>query len=101
VKLKCTPTPSGPSYEYILIWAGVDDALSRKIEYYDEGTHLKTLFITEFTEIEGRTVALKYEMVSHQKESRTVMETVEITFSVEPDPSLFTQGGLTRPLPPR
>jgi len=101
VKLKCTPTPSGPSYEYILIWAGVDDALSRKIEYYDEGTHLKTLFITEFTEIEGRTVALKYEMVSHQKESRTVMETVEITFAVEPDPSLFTQGGLTRPLPPR
>jgi hypothetical protein len=26
---------------------------------------------------------------------------VEITFAVEPDPSLFTQGGLTRPLPPR
>ncbi len=101
VKLKCTPTPSGPSYEYIHIWAGVDDALSRKIEYYDEGTHLKTLFLTEFTEIEGRMVALRFEMVSHQKDSRTLMETLEMTFTREPDPSLFTQAALTRPLPPR
>ncbi len=101
VKLRCTPTPSGPSYEYILIWAGVEDALSRKIEYYDEGTHLKTLFLTEFTEIEGRTVAMRFEMVSHQKDSRTLMETLEMTFAQEPDPSLFTQAGLTRPLPPR
>jgi len=100
VKLKCTPTPSGPSYDHIIIWAGVDDALSRKIEYYDDGDHLKTLFLTEFTEIEGRTVAMKFEMVSHQKDSRTLMETLEMTFDIDPDPSLFTQGALTRPLPP-
>jgi hypothetical protein len=101
VKLKCTPTPSGPSYEYIIIWAGVDDALTRKIEYYDDGDLLKTLYLTDFTEIEGRTVAMNFEMVSNQKDSRTLMETLEITFDIDPDPSLFTQAALTRPLPPR
>ncbi len=100
VKLKCTPTPSGPSYDYLILWAGEEDALTRRIEYYDEGEHLKTLFITDFREVEGRTVAMKLEMVSHQKNSRTVMETVEVTFAREPDPSLFTKAALTRAIPP-
>jgi len=100
VKLKCTPTPSGPSYDYLILWAGEEDALTRRIEYYDEGEHLKTLYITDFGEVEGRTVAMKLEMVSHQKNSRTVMETVEVTFAREPDPSLFTKAALTRAIPP-
>lgn len=100
VKLKCTPTPSGPSYDYIILWADVEDALTRRIEYFDDGEHLKTLFITNFQEVEGRTVAMKLEMVSHQKNSRTVMETVEVTFEKEPDPSIFTKASLTRPIPP-
>lgn len=101
VKLKCTPTPSGPSYDYIILWAGKEDALTRRVEYYEEGEHLKTLYISDFREIEGRTVAMRVEMVSEQKDSRTVMETEEITFAEAPDPSIFTQAALTRPLPPQ
>gem|GEM_PF-117357 len=100
VKLKCTPTPSGPSYDHLILWADTEKALTRRIEYYDEGAHLKTLYITDFKEIEGRTVAMKLEMVNHQKNSRTLIETVEVTFSREPDPSLFTKAALTRPIPP-
>ncbi len=101
VKLKCIPTPSGPSYAYIIVWADTEHALSRKIEYYDEEGHLKSLFLTDFREIEGRTVAMKMEMVNHREGSRTVMETVEMTFAREPDSSLFTQAALSRALPPR
>jgi negative regulator of sigma E activity len=100
IKLKCTPTPDGPSYDYIILWAGMDDALTRRIEYYDEGEHLKTLTLSEFQEVEGRTVAMRFEMVSHQKNSRTLMEMTEITFAREPDPSMFTMAALTRPIPP-
>ncbi len=100
VKLKCTPTPDGPSYDYIILWAGVEDALTRQIEYYSEGVHLKTLYISDFQEIEGRTVAMRFEMVSHVKNSRTLMEMTEITFAQEPDPSMFTMAALARPIPP-
>ncbi len=100
VKLTCTPTPSGPSYDHIILWADVAHALTRKIEYYDADGHSKTLFITDFREVEGRTVAFHIEMVSHRKDSRTVIETEEMTFAVAPDPELFTQAALTRRLPP-
>lgn len=100
VKLKCTPTPDGPSYEYILLWAGLEDALTRQIEYYDGGVHLKTLYMSDFQEIEGRTVSMRFEMVSHEKNSKTLMEMIEMTFAQEPDPSMFTMGALARPIPP-
>jgi len=101
VKLKCTPTPDGPSYDHIILWADTDHALTRKIEYYDDDGHIKTLFITDFREVEGRTVAFHIEMVSHRKDSRTVIVTEEMTFGVEPDAALFTQAALTRRLPPQ
>ncbi len=96
VKLRAEPTPSGPSYEYLFIWASVNDHLSRRIEYYDDGNHVKTLFLTEFRDIEGRITPMTMEMVNHREGSRTLMEQLEITFAEEPDPSLFTQDALTR-----
>lgn len=98
-KLRMMPTPSGPSYDHLILWAGVDDHLTRRIEYYDEEHHLKTLHMSEFTVVEGRKIALRMEMVNHREGSRTVLETLETTFAQEPDPSLFTQAALTRPLP--
>jgi outer membrane lipoprotein-sorting protein len=101
VRLKCTPTDSGPSYDHIIIWAGEEDALSRRIAYYDEGNHLKTLDLTDFRQVEGRTTAFLLEMVNHRENSKTVLETVEITYAEEPGPSLFTMAALSRPIPPR
>ena len=96
VKLRAAPTPNGPSYDYLYIWASVNDHLSRRIEYYDDDNHVKTLFLTEFREIEGRKTPIKMEMVNHREGSSTLMEQLEITFTEEPDPSLFTQDALTR-----
>ncbi len=99
VKLRLVPTESGPSYDHLIVWAGVEDHLSRRIEYHDEEHHLKTLFFTDFEVVEGRKVARTMDMVNHRAGSRTTIETVEITFAVAPDPSLFTQAALSRRIP--
>jgi hypothetical protein len=99
VRLRCTPTESGPSYDHLVLWASVEDNLTRKIEYYDEQHHLKTLLLSDIRVIEDRKVAMKLEMVNHREGSKTLLETIEITFAEEPDPSLFTQAALSRRIP--
>ncbi len=96
VKLYCVPTASGPSYDHIILWASRDDHLTRRIEYYDEEGHLKTLFISDFKVIEGRKTAMRMEMVSHRQGSRTIMESESISYAGKPDPSLFTKAALSR-----
>jgi len=96
VKLLAVPTPSGPSYDSLYIWASVDDLLSRRIEYFEDNEHIKTLFLTDFRVVDDRKTPFKMEMVNHRDGSRTLMETVEVTFTDEPDPSLFTEAALTR-----
>jgi len=99
VKLRCTPTESGPSYDHLILWAALADSLTRRIEYYDEEHHLKTLYLSDIRTVEGRKVPFRLEMVNHREGSRTLLETVVITFAVEPDAALFTKSALTRPLP--
>ncbi len=96
VKLKLFPTESGPSYKYIILWAGKDDALSRKIEYYDDEGHLKTLYLSDFRTIEGRRLAFRMEMKNHRQSSRTVMEYESVTFAKKPEAWMFTRDALTR-----
>lgn len=99
VRLRCTPTESGPSYDHLVLWASVEDNLTRKIEYYDEQHHLKTLLLSDIQVIEDRRVAMKLEMVNHRQGPKTLLETIEITFAEEPDPSLFTRAALSRRIP--
>ena len=44
VKLRAVPTPSGPSYDSLYLWASVDDNLTRRVEYFDDNQLMKTLF---------------------------------------------------------
>ena len=96
VKLKLTPSESGPSYDHLILWAGKDDALSRKIEYYDDEGHLKTLFLIDLKVIENRKVAMKMEMKNHREGSRTLMEYESITFTKKPEAWMFTKDALVR-----
>jgi outer membrane lipoprotein-sorting protein len=98
IKLKCTPTESGPSYDHIILWAGMDDFLTRKIDYFDSDGYLKTLTITDFKTIEGRKIAMNMEMTNKREGSRTVIITESISFKKKPDPSLFTKQALSREL---
>jgi outer membrane lipoprotein-sorting protein len=95
-KLKCIPTESGPSYEYIIAWVGIEDYLPRKIDYYDDDGHLKTLTFSEFQTIEERKLAMKMEMVNVREGSRTLMIQKSISYKEEPESSLFTKEALSR-----
>ena len=96
VKLRAIPTPSGPSYDSLFIYASIEDNISRRIEYFEGDELLKTLLLTDFQVVDSRKTAFRMEMVNHREGSRTLMETTEITFTDEPDASLFTRAALTR-----
>jgi outer membrane lipoprotein-sorting protein len=96
IKLKCTPTESGPSYDHIVLWAGVEDNLTRKIDYYDESGLLKTLTISNFQTIDGKKMGLHMVMKNQREGSQTVIEQKDISLKNEPDPQLFTKSALTR-----
>ncbi len=96
VKLKLVPTESGPSYDHLVIWAVKENALTRKIEYFDEEGQLKTLYLTDFREVEDRKIAFKFEMKNHREGSRTLMEYESVTFAKKPEAWLFTKEALSR-----
>lgn len=98
VRLRCTPTPDGPSYDHVIIYASTVDNLTRKVEYFDEDGPMKTLTLGEFKVVDGRKTAHVMTMVNHRENSRTVMRIREIRYDEEPDASLFTKAALARRL---
>ena len=94
VKLKATPTPDGPSYDHLIIWASTQDSLSRRIEYYDEDGLEKTLILSDFRVVDGRKTAFSLRMNNERRNSHTEMNTVRISFDKEPDARLFTKAAL-------
>jgi outer membrane lipoprotein-sorting protein len=98
IKLECTPTESGPSYDHIQLWAGLEDHLTRRIDYFDEDGLLKTLVISDFKTIEGRTLGTKMVMTNHREGSHTTIVLDNITFDVGADRELFTKAALSRDL---
>ncbi|MBZ0266457.1 outer membrane lipoprotein-sorting protein [bacterium] len=101
IKLELTPTEDGPSYDHLILWASQNDFLSRKIEYYDDEGHLKTLQLSNFQTIDGRITPMKMEMVNSRENSRTIMEYKKIAFDVEPEEWIFTKAALSRELQAR
>ncbi len=96
VKLNLIPTESGPSYDHLILWAGKEDALSRKIEYYDSEGLLKTLSLSDIKEVEGRKIASTITMDSHREGSKTSMKYQSLSFATEPENWIFTKEALTR-----
>lgn len=96
VKLKLTPTETGPSYDYLVLWAGSQDALTRKIDYYEDGNLLKTLLISDFREVEGRVYAFRMVMSNHLEGSNTTITYKDLTFSKKPESWIFTKEALSR-----
>jgi len=98
-RLICTPTDQGPSYHHLVLWASTEDLLTRKIDYYDDDGHLKTLFITDFQMVDGRKLGMRMTMENIRDGSRTVMMQDKMSMTEEPNASLFTKKALTREIP--
>ncbi len=96
IKLKCTPTESGPSYDHIILWAGLEDNLSRRIDYYDENGLLKTLAISDFQMVDGKKMGMRMVMKNDREGSQTVIEEHDVSLKTVPDPQLFTKSALSR-----
>lgn len=96
VKLRLTPNETGPSYHHLFLWAGRDDKLTRKMEYWDADGLLKTLHLTDFRETEGRSIAFRMEMINQREDSRTIMEYESFTLAQKPEQWIFTMEALSR-----
>lgn len=95
-KLKLSPTESGPSYEYLILWASADDFIIRRIEYYDKDGLLKTLYMSDLREVEGRTIAFRMKMVNDREGTNTILEYDTVTFSIQPKSAIFTKSALSK-----
>lgn len=99
IKLKLIPTENGPSYDHLILWASATDYLSRKIEYYNDDGHLKTLELGEFQMIDGKKTPMRMEMINVRENSRTLMEYKKLSYEVTPEEWIFTKSALSRDLP--
>ncbi|MFC2150203.1 outer membrane lipoprotein-sorting protein [Calditrichota bacterium] len=98
INLLLKPTDSGPSYDHLMLWADVNDALTRKIDYYDDEGLLKTLQLSNIQEVDGRKVPMNMLMTNVRENSTTRMYYKEISFKEEPDLSIFNTNSLSREL---
>ncbi|MBW2623666.1 MAG: outer membrane lipoprotein-sorting protein [Deltaproteobacteria bacterium] len=80
--LELTPTPEGPSYEKIVVWAGKKDFMVRRIDYYETGGSkaFKTLFLSDIRKISGHITPMKIRMVNHLDGGETLNEYTRIEF---------------------
>ena len=95
-KLELVPTASGPHYSRLILWAGQEHYLTRRIDYYEDDRLLKTLTTGDVRQIDGHWWAMRLVMENLEEGGRTIMETLEMEFDVDLPDELFTAGGLKR-----
>ena len=94
--LELVPTPSGPHYERLDLWADTTHYLSRRIDYFEDGSLLKRLTCSDVRQVDGHWYPMTFTMVNLQEGGRTVMETLEIAFDVEIPDARFATNALKR-----
>ena len=97
-KIELTGIPEqDPPYPKIVIWARKADYSPVQLDYYNEHDYnSKTLSLSDIREIEGIPTALKMVMVDHKKNSRTSMETLEVTYNWIPPKNFFSERSLKK-----
>lgn len=90
VELTAKPGEDAP-YERIVAYISESDYLYRQIDYYDAGANIKSMYLTDYREVDGRNYPFVAEMRSNTSNSRTVIETTELEFdSPRVEPRLFS-----------
>lgn len=95
-KLESVPTESGPSYSKIIVWAEVDRFVTRRIDYYEDGSLLKRLTPTDIREVEGHYLPFRLDMENLRDGGETVFEFDKMEVGVKLDDRLFTTTNLKR-----
>jgi len=95
-KVESTPTESGPSYSKIVVWADVDRFVTRRIDYYEDGTLLKRLIPTDIREVGGHYLPFRLDMTNLRDGGETVFEFTKMDVGVDLNERLFTTTNLKR-----
>ncbi len=96
-RFEMIPTPDGPSYSKLILWADKECFTALQIDYYNEDRELeKRLHCTDIQNINGHWTPMKMTMVNIREGGKTVMETKSIEFGVELDEAMFTRSYLKR-----
>ncbi len=67
-------------YEKVLAYVQTEKYRYLKVEYFEAGANIKTMYLRDYREVNGREYPYIVEMRSNTKDSRTVVETTKIEF---------------------
>jgi len=87
------------SYSRMIMWVDKETCITYQVDYYDENysdIKLKRLICEDVREIQGVHTAMKYTMHSYDENSDTVMEVLEMDYSVKLEDEMFTERGLRK-----
>lgn len=99
VVLSLVPRPRAPTpYGELRFVASLPDLAPRELTYYDQrGTAVKRLTLSDFREVDGRTIPTRFEVADlTEGGGRTVATWTEVDFGVDPPDACFTQQALER-----
>lgn len=94
--LELTPTPEGPSYGKLTAWVGVDDDVTRRIDYHrkPEEPPFKRLEMADIRTVDGTTLPFHMTMTNLEDKTSTVTVITSVRFGVEIPASIFESRNL-------
>ena len=96
-KLKCVPKENADAgYSKVILWIRTSDCYPLKIDYYQNGDLLKTLYLEDLENIAGQPTAKKMIMKNVQENTQTIMAYEDITYNVDLDENFFCERRLRR-----
>ena len=97
-RITLLPEPdSDIPYEKVVCYISREDYEYLELEYYQDGAHIKTLRLSDYRSVGGRSYPFRYEMESHTQPSRTEVVVKAVEFdSPKVDQSMFSVPYLQR-----
>ncbi len=86
-------------YSKMVMWVDQETYITYQVDYYDEkhhDIHLKRLTCENVQDIQGVPTAMKFTMHSYDGNSDTIMEIIEMDYSVKLNDEMFTERGLRK-----
>jgi hypothetical protein len=95
--IELLPQREDIGYEKIVLWLGVDDLMSRRLEFYDGETEpAKRLTQTAIKTVDGIPVAHHIDVEAPPKGTKTMIDSSDVHFNQQLEPDLFSQRALER-----
>ena len=100
--IELVPTPKGPSYDKVISWIGKSDAVTRRVDFFENGEPkpFKRLVVDDIRTVESSTgpkpMAHKMTMTHLADGTETINVTTRVQLGVKIPESIFESGNLER-----